>query len=212
MQAPVINPVSDTIIEDAISFEEYLRKYDSYEGGRTEWLAGKVALYPISNNVQHNDLLRFLATLLSAFLELRSLGQVVLAGVPMKYRDDMPAREPDIMVILNAHLDRVRDTYIDGIADVVVEIVSPESDVRDYADKLTEYETAGVPEYWLIDPQRQQPVVHVLDGGRYRRAPLDAQGRLVSTVLPGFALAPALLWQQPYPGSITIVRLAEGMG
>ena len=130
----------------------------------------------------------------------------------MKTSDHKPAREPDIMVILNAHLDRMRDTYIDGIADVVVEIVSPESDIRDYADKLTEYEAVGVPEYWLIDPQRQQAVIHVLEGGRYRRAPLDAQGRLVSTVLPGFALDTALLWQQPYPGSITIVRLAEGMG
>jgi Uma2 family endonuclease len=117
------------------------------------------------------------------------------------------------MVILTPHLDRVRATHIDGIADVVVEIVSPESDARDYADKLTEYEAAGVPEYWLIDPQRQQAVIHVLDADlRYRRAPLDGQGRLVSTVLPGFALAPAQLWQDTYPGSVTIVRLAEAMG
>jgi Uma2 family endonuclease len=73
----------------------------------------------------------------------------------MKYSDEKPARAPDIMVILNAHRDRMRDTYIDRIADVVVEIVLPESDIRDYADKLTEYEAAGALECWLIDPQRR---------------------------------------------------------
>jgi Uma2 family endonuclease len=198
---------------DYISFEDYLREYNSYEGGRTEWMAGEVAIYPImSNNLQHNDLIGFLYTLLSAFLELTRRGQVVLAGVPMKYSNTKPAREPDLMIVLTEHAERLLPKYIDGIADIVVEVVSPESVERDYADKLNEYEAAGVPEYWLFDPERETPVVHVLGAdGRYRRAALDGQGRLVSEVLRGFALDPALLWQTPYPGSITIVRLAEGM-
>jgi Uma2 family endonuclease len=197
---------------DYISFEDYLREYNSYEGGRTEWLAGEVDSYSISNSYKHNELIGFLLILLSAFLELTGRGRVVLAGLPMKYSDDKPAREPDIMVVLAEHADRLLSTYVDGIADIVVEVVSPESVERDYADKLNEYEAAGVPEYWLFDPEREAAVVHVLGAdGRYRRAALDAQGRLVSEVLRGFALDPALLWQTPYPGSITIVRLAEGM-
>lgn len=198
--------------DNYISFEDYLREYNSYEGGRTEWMAGKVDSYSISNSYKHNELTGFLLILLSAFLELTGRGRVVLAGLPMKYGDDKPAREPDLMIVLTEHAERLLPKYIDGVADIAVEVVSPESVERDYADKLNEYEAAGVPEYWLFDPERETTVVHVLGGdGRYRRAALDAQGRLVSEVLRGFALDPALLWQTPYPGSITIVRLAEGM-
>jgi Uma2 family endonuclease len=41
---------------------------------------------------------------------------------------------------------------MDGAADIVIELVSPESVHRDYGEKLYEYEQAGVPGYWIIDP------------------------------------------------------------
>ena len=47
-------------------------------------------------------------------------------------------------------LDRVHRTYLDGPADLVVEIVSPESAGRDRGEKYYEYEAAGIPEYWLL--------------------------------------------------------------
>lgn len=42
-------------VREKISFEEYLRQYEGFEGGRTEWLAGEVAIYPMPNNVTHNN-------------------------------------------------------------------------------------------------------------------------------------------------------------
>ena len=54
------------------------------------------------------------------------------------------------------HLDRLTDSHLSGPADLVVEIVSPDSLGRDRGDKFAEYEAASIPEYWLIDPVRQQ--------------------------------------------------------
>jgi Uma2 family endonuclease len=183
-----------------LSFEQYLEQYDSYEGGRTEWLAGEVALYPMANNVQHNDLISFLRALLGYILKVKSLGRILLAGISMYYSDQHPAREPDLMILLGDHVQRITPKYVDGIADIVIEVVSPESDERDRGTKFLEYEAAGVPEYWLFDPLREDVAVYALgENGRYRRVPLDEQGRLVSPLLPGFALDPALLWQDVLP-------------
>ena len=96
--------------------------------------------------------------------------------------------------------DRVKGAYLDGPADLVVEIVSPESDERDRGEKLREYEAGGVLEYWLADPLRQAASFHRLGpDGRYHAGSLDADGFYHSAVLPGFRLRAAWLWQRPLP-------------
>src|SRR5258708_20749745 len=139
-------------LKEKISFRDYLKTYNGVEGVRTEWVAGTVERYVMTNNRSHQRLLGFLFTLFNLFLDRKHLGEVIIAGFPMYVGDDKPAREPDLMVILSAHRERIKSTYLDGIADIVVEIVSPESGERDHGTKYIEYETLGIPEYWLIDP------------------------------------------------------------
>jgi Uma2 family endonuclease len=201
-----------TTAVEKISFEQYLKAYDSVEGVRTEWLAGEVAAYPMSNNTQHQDILKFLTILLDVFLSLKGYGRLVLEGIPMYLGDHLPAREPDLMILLNDSIPRLKATYLDGRADIVIEIVSPESGERDRGVKFTEYEAAGVPEYWLFDPLRTEARIYALgDDGRYHPAGEDAEGRLVSPLLPGFALLPSLLWREPLPAGMEIVKLAQAM-
>src|SRR5258708_35842505 len=168
MQTKQAVPTNSTA--EKIPFEIYLTRYNSIEGFRTEWIAGKVAIYSGSSTTQHQDILRFLAVLLNLYLGTPTRGKILLAGVPMYLGDDRPAREPDLLVILSEHLEHIKATYLDGIADIVVEIVSPESDERDHGAKFVEYEAAGVPEYWLIDPLRSESTIYVLSvGKRHRR-------------------------------------------
>lgn len=96
------------------------------------------------------------------------------------------------------HLFRSR--YFDGAPDVVVEIVWPDSRVRDRGEKFYEYEAAGVREYWLVDPDRQQAGFYRLDErGRYRMVVPDSQGVFRSEAVPGFWLSIEWLWQDPLP-------------
>jgi Uma2 family endonuclease len=130
----------------------------------------------------------------------------------MYIANDVPAREPDLIIVLHEHRSRVLPTALEGPADIAIEIVSPESIERDYGDKFKEYQTAGVQEYWLFDPQRQVADIHMLAAsGRYQRLPPDAQGRLWSTLLPDFALDPAVLWREPYPAGLGLLRLVSQM-
>ncbi len=119
-------------------------------------------------------------------------------------------REPDVHFVATSHLDRLHETYLDGPADLVVEIVSPESAGRDRGDKFYEYRAAGIPEYWLIDPQLEQAEFYQLDAqGRYQLVPPDVQqGIYHSRVLPGFWLQVEWLWEDPLPDAVaTLLRI-----
>jgi Uma2 family endonuclease len=201
--------VGGTIISEKLTFEQFLKKY---AGVRADWLVGEVELTAVSNNTKHNDILGFLFTFFNLYLSLRGLGRVLLAGVSMYLGDDVPAREPDIMIVLTERLDRITPTYLNGAADIVIEIVSPESVARDRGTKLAEYEKGKVPEYWLIDPDRRDTIIHVLHpDGFYRTRPLDAQGRITSAALPGFALDPTLFWQDTLPNGVEALALVQQM-
>jgi Uma2 family endonuclease len=193
--------------EAALSYEDFARLYADRHA---EWEVGKVII-PV-NNFRHQQVLIFLVNLFSTYLKARPVGQLMLAGFSMYVGPDQPAREPDLMVILNENLHKLGETRLNGTADVVVEVVSPESSARDYVTKFEEYQRLGIPEYWLIDPQRQVADIFRLDAqGLYRRSELDGQGRLVSHILAGFALPPALLWDENFPAGADLVALVQTM-
>ena len=108
------------------------------------------------------------------------------------------AREPDIVVILNGNTGRFAEQYFEGAPDLVVEIASPASRHTDRFVKYEEYETVGVPEYWLIDPDRQYAEFFQRDAaGLYRVAFSGAEGVYRSRVLEGFWLEVEWLWTRP---------------
>jgi Uma2 family endonuclease len=117
-----------------------------------------------------------------------------------------------LLIVLNENRHRINENYLDGPADAVIEIVSADSSNQDRGEKFVEYESAGVPEYWLVDPLRTEANVYALgDDGRYHPLPKDAEGRLVSKVLPGFALHPDLLWREEPPAGAELVALVQQM-
>jgi len=77
---------------------------------------------------------------------------------------------------------------------------------------MREYEAAGVREYWLFDPLHTEAVIYALGAdGHYHPTLTDTQGRLLSTVLPGFALDPTLLWQEEPPTGAELIALVQEM-
>jgi Uma2 family endonuclease len=69
---------------------------------------------------------------------------------------------------------------IEGRAELVVEILSPDDESR---DKLAFYASLGVPEVWLVDPDTRVLELHVLHGGTFQVAPPDEHGAVRSAVL-----------------------------
>jgi len=125
-----------------------------------------------------------LSSVLSIYVQVRGLGVVITPPFQMKLTRS--GREPDLMFVAREHLGRLRDTYLDGPADMVVEIVSPESVRRDRVEKYYEYQVDGVEEYWLIDPRRERAEFYRLgEEGRYEEVFAGREGVYRSKVIAG---------------------------
>ncbi len=136
-----------------ITYEEFLAWCD--EDTWAEWVDGEVVMVSPAS-VPHQEIKRLLVAILQTYVEQHDLGEVLDAPFQMRLAEIHRGREPDVLFIAKAHLARLKETYLDGPADVVIEIVSPESGPQDRGEKYYGYEAAGVREYWLIDPDRQQ--------------------------------------------------------
>ena len=170
------------------------------DGVQAEWVDGEAII--LTTSERHVRLSRLLVNVLSSFLAMFKLGEVFAAPFQMRVRPDGPGREPDVLVLLAPHLDRVKRLWIEGPADVVVELVSNESVATDRVVKLREYEAAGVPEYLILDAREGRfglELYRLDDQGRYQLVPPDAEGRVHSGVLPGFWLDPRWFEQDPLP-------------
>jgi len=102
---------------------------------------------------------------------------------------------PDVSIVAAEHRDRVKATRIEGPADLVVEITSPETTGRDWGVKMRDYEKGGVRKYWLVNPLVEQVHAYVLGGeGKYGPLAPDQDGVYHSIVLKGFYVSPRWLW------------------
>lgn len=179
-----------------VSWDDFLVWLD--EDVRAEWVDGAIIeMSPAS--AEHQRVAGFLHALLWVFVVQEMLGEVFQPPFLMRLAIRPSGREPDLLFINNEHLGRVQANYLSGPADLVVEILSPESVARDQQDKLAEYEAAGIPEYWLIDPLRRSQWFYQLDAdGKYRLIPVGEDGIYTSREVPGFRLRVSWLWQRPF--------------
>lgn len=74
------------------------------------------------------------------------------------HSDNRDYVEPDISVICDR--SKLTDLGCNGAPDWVIEIVSPGSRRMDYYTKLFKYRTAGVREYWIVDPDKNRILVY----------------------------------------------------
>ncbi len=197
---PTVSPPTQT----RMTFEEFLDWCD--EDTWAEWVDGEVQMVSPASQ-RHSDISDFLTVIFRLYVRSKRLGRVASAPFLMRLPNIQRGREPDILFVRREHLDRLRETYLDGPADLVVEIISPESVGRDRGDKFVEYEQAGIPEYWLIDPIRHRAEFYQLDSeNRYRIIDPDATGIYHSAVVEGFWLRVEWLWEDPLPMEEDVLR------
>lgn len=194
------SPVSRGISAGTLSYERFLQESGEQH---TEWVNGEaVPMAPVS--VEHQFTSSFLLRLLTSFVERHGLGQVFYEPFNMKTGPDLPGRSPDILFVATAHIERIRDTYLDGPADVVVEVVSPSSAGRDRGDKYFEYEAGGVREYWLLDPRRRVAEFYgITVSGRFELLPVT-DGVFRSSAVDGFWLQVEWLWERPHLSDVEV--------
>ena len=189
------------IVKPGLTEEDFYRLAD--EDNDWEFLDGRIVMHSPASN-QHEALFSFLLTLLNAYVGEKGGAMVRGSRYPMRL-DPNWSPEPDLMVIRDDRRGRMLRKYLDGPADLIIEIASDSDPRLDVREKLPRYREAGVEEMWLIDPfQKQVHAVNRSSGG-YETAILTA-GRLDSVVVPGFWIDVAWLWQAELPPPLRCVR------
>jgi Uma2 family endonuclease len=145
--------------------------YDDYaalpdDGRRYEIVNGVLVMAPAPNR-SHQDAVLRIAHYLLVHVEFAGLGKVMIAPFDVQLSPE-DVFQPEVLVVLNAHLDRIQEKKFMGVPDLVVEVASPGTAIYDRLTKFEKYAEAGIPEYWLTNAKTRTIQVLVLERGEYR--------------------------------------------
>jgi Uma2 family endonuclease len=136
---------------------------------------------------KHQAISRFLFLALLAFVQ-RLGGTVFYAPLRVRVAPGR-FREPDLVFLLDVNDPRNQNAFWLG-ADLVVEIVSPDHVERDTVTKRADYAAAGIPEYWIVNPEEETITVLKLEGRTYVAHGVFGRGDVATSVLlEGFTVS-----------------------
>jgi Uma2 family endonuclease len=136
----------------------------------------------------HQRIVLLLYRLLEAFVTAHSVGEVLVAPLPVRLWS-LKYRDPDVIYLRPGRI-RSPNSQPEG-ADLVMEVVSegPVNHERDCIKKRAEFARAGIAEYWIIDPEPHRITVLTLDGPTYRTHGEFGRGsRATSAMFPDFSI------------------------
>ena len=177
------------------NFADYLA-YDDGTDNRYELMDGALVTLPTESGPNASIAI----FLLLQFVQLGLSYRLIHPGkcevqVPVLQAQDPQNRYPDLVVLDEVHLlltqKRLTITLDMPPPRLVVEVVSPgkANRERDYVRKRDQYAAAGIPEYWLIDPEAQTIAILALSSGTYAEAGLfHGQEQVVSPTLGSLEL------------------------
>lgn len=147
---------------DALKKQDIYTVDDIYalpDGERAELIDGQI-YYMTPPGTKHQRMLNYISTEINLYIRSNH-GSCEVFPAPFAVflnEDGRNYVEPDISVICDP--SRLDEKGCHGAPDWVIEIVSPGSKVMDYFTKLFQYRTAGVREYWIVDPGKEQVIVY----------------------------------------------------
>ena len=164
------------------------------DGRRYEVIGGELVVSP-APSTKHQRVSFRLSRILGDYLERVGSGEAFAAPIDV-FLGTHDIVQPDLVVVLKQHADRVTDAGIEGAPVIVIEITSPSSQRMDRIRKSATYATFGVPEYWIVDPDTETTLVQALVDGRYLPSE-DYAGSVRSVQLPDLFIDPSDIFAFP---------------
>ena len=151
---------------------------------RAELIDGTIELTP-APNIPHQRAVGALFRLVSAWAEAAGSGEAFVAPCDV-FLPSGDVVEPDVLFVARTRSSIVVPRGIEGVPDLLVEVLSPKREKRDRALKRDVYARNGVPEYWVVDPVAGAIDVLRFESGTFLTAGWYLVGdTLVSSTLAG---------------------------
>ena len=176
-----------------LNFQDYL-EYDDNTNLLYELVNGElISMTPASP--LHSDIIDFIFKQFDREVERLNLDFVVKqtsVGIRTNYNT---SRLPDVCVIRgedqrNLRQKKVKSAVLDVPLLIVVEVVSPgkEGEKRDYIDKKIEYQNKQIPEYWIVDTEKNKISILSLVNREYEVNEFTDNQIIVSETFPNLTL------------------------
>ena len=167
-----------------ITYADYLKIDDN---NRYEIFNGELCMVP-APSTNHQSVSRNLEFLIWNFVKQKGLGNVFDAPIDIVFDDD-EVFQPDIVFIKSENQSIIGKNAIQGVPDLIVEIVSPSSTFYDTIEKKDIYRKYGVKEYWIIFPDEKVIEVLSLEKGEYLEfCKSKKEGIVKSKILEGLEI------------------------
>jgi Uma2 family endonuclease len=183
--APAIVARLQSALEDERRRREQFY-HDLDDEVKAEFINGEVVVHsPVKK--EHTDATGLLYKILDTFVSLAQLGWVGYEKVMSAFtRNDY---EPDVVFFnkeKSAGFQKGQWKY--PIPDLVVEVLSESTEKNDRGVKFKDFESHGVPEYWIIDAEEETIEQYFLQNGEFKLHLKAGRGIIESRTVPGFAI------------------------
>lgn len=154
------------------------------EGTPVQLINNQLIMSPAPKDI-HQKVLSKIYRQFADFIEKNSLGETRIAPSDV-FLNNENIYQPDTYYVSKQNLQGFKDDGFHETPDIVIEVLSPGSEKQDKVDKFKVYESCGVKEYWIVDPQNKNASGYILQAGKFEKsAELNAaiQSRLLNTTL-----------------------------
>lgn len=167
MEVATIDRSKEWTVEDYLQLEE---------GLLAQVIDGHLIMSP-APTPRHQLVLGELYTLFKTSLR----GEVFFSPIDL-YIDEKNVLQPDLVFIANANQEIITDRGIEGVPDLVVEVISPSNSFVDRNTKKKKYLEIGIKEYWIVDPANQTLEIYTPEDEDNPRLYLVKEGNVNSLV------------------------------
>lgn len=159
---PKQKPGDSLVREQGATYEDYANMPD--DGVRYELANGVLEAMSPAPSPKHQVVSHAIQNVLT---NTCGLDYFVFASPIDLILSDNEVRQPDVVMVRRDNASIITRRGIEGVPDLVVEILSPHSARRDRHNKLRAYAKYAIPEYWIVDAANQCLDQYLLAGDQY---------------------------------------------
>ncbi|KJR41224.1 restriction endonuclease [Candidatus Magnetoovum chiemensis] len=134
---------------------------------------------------RHQRIIINLSDIISPYAKRNKIGRVYTSPLDVIFEDGANRLQPDLLFIRNDNTSIEQD-WINGIPDMVCEVISQASYYKDTVTKKNIYEKYKVPEYWIVIPELKTIEILTLEDNIFKPFSIAAiEGMVQSKVMKG---------------------------
>jgi Uma2 family endonuclease len=148
------------------TYQEFRQiEFDEDDNAHYELLNGEI-MKKSAPTPYHQRLVRNVCRVIDKFINENKYGEILFSPIDV-FLDEYNVPQPDLVYLSNEKVKFITNDGIMGVPDLIIEIISPSSILKDRITKKNVYERFGVEEYWLIDANNQEIEIYVIENGEY---------------------------------------------